>query len=324
MRAPPPKTPRVDWLDVVRGLALLAMASYHFTWDLEFFGYVETGTTTHGLWKLYARIIASTFLFLAGVSLALAHGSGVRWPAFRRRFLQIAAAAAAISAATYLAVPNGFIFFGILHQIALGSLIALAFLRLPPLITLAAALIVIGAPGFLKSPAFDQPWLWWLGLAPVNPRSNDYVPIFPWFGVILVGVGLARSFQLAGLVPRLATFRAGRWARPLRFAGRHSLAVYLIHQPVLIGLVWLFAQIWPAPAITEQARFTASCESRCAETQGAAFCQRYCGCMLRRIEDADLLTPFFSGAASEELNSRIGDLALSCSAEIEGLEDASP
>ncbi|MCO5084312.1 MAG: DUF1624 domain-containing protein [Rhizobiaceae bacterium] len=324
MRAPPPRTPRVDGLDVARGLALLAMASYHFTWDLEFFGYIEPGTTAQGLWKLYARAIASTFLLLAGVSLALAHGNGIRWQAFWRRFVMVAAAAAAISAATYLAVPNGFIFFGILHQIALGSLLGLVFLRLPPLIILAAALVVIGAPHFLKSPMFDHPWLWWLGLAPINPRSNDYVPVFPWFGVVLVGIGLARSFQQAGLIARLAAIRARDWTKPFRFAGRHSLAVYLIHQPVLIGLVWLFAQIWPAPMVTEQARFTVSCESRCAETQNETFCKRYCGCMLQRIEDAGLLAPIFSGTASEELNSRIGDLALSCSAEIEGLEDSPP
>jgi uncharacterized membrane protein len=317
MSRPSPKIPRIDALDVARGLALLAMASYHFTWDLEFFGYAEPGMTAHGAWKLYARAIASTFLMLAGASLVLAHGNGIRWPSFWRRFAMVAGAAAAISVATYVAVPNGFIFFGILHQIALGSLFGLAFLRLPPLLTLGVAVLIIAAASFLRAPFFDHPLLWWLGLAPVNPRSNDYVPVFPWFGVVLLGIALARSLLQAGLLPRLASLHPGSWARPFRFAGRHSLAVYLVHQPVLIGLVWLFAQFWPAPVETEQARFIRSCEARCAETQEISLCRRYCGCMLERIEEADLLTPMFSGTASEELNSRLGDLALSCSSESE-------
>lgn len=317
MPLPSTRIPRIDALDVGRGLALLAMATYHFTWDLEFFGYAEPGMTAQGAWKLYARAIASTFLMLAGASLVLAHANGIRWPDFWRRFIMVAGAAAAISIATYLAVPNGFIFFGILHQIALGSLLGLAFLSLPPLLTLIAALLVIAAPGFLRAPIFDHPLLWWLGLAPVNPRSNDYVPMFPWFGVVLVGIALARSLLDARLLARLASLRPGNWAKPFRFAGRHSLAVYLIHQPVLIGLVWLFAQIWPAPVENQQTRFIQSCEARCVETQDANLCRRYCACMLDRIERAELLQPMFSGAITEELNSRLGDLALSCSGEIE-------
>ena len=324
MRAPTLKTPRIDALDVARGFALLAMASYHFTWDLEFFGYVDAGTATQGGWKLYARAIASTFLLLAGISLALGHANGIRWSGFWRRFIMVAAAAAAISLATYFFVPNGFIFFGILHQIALGSLLGLAFLRVPPLLTLTAAVVIILLPQVFSAPVFDHPLLWWLGLAPVNPRSNDYVPVFPWFGVILVGIALAGSFLHAGIAARLARIRAGSWARPFRFAGRHSLAVYLIHQPVLIGLVWLFAQIWPATIANQESGFTASCEARCSETQPQNLCATYCACMLRNIKDADLLTQMFSGSVSETLNSRIGDFALSCSSEIEPSGGSTP
>src|SRR5690349_4055324 len=91
-----PASTRIAVLDLARGIALVAMASYHFTWDLEFFGYVDPGLTAVGGWKLYARCIASTFLFLVGVSLFLAHGNGIRWPAFWRRFAMVAGAALAI------------------------------------------------------------------------------------------------------------------------------------------------------------------------------------------------------------------------------------
>ena len=63
------RAPRIEAIDLARGIALVAMAVYHFTWDLEFFGYLEPRTTAVGGWKLFARVIASSFLFLVGVSL---------------------------------------------------------------------------------------------------------------------------------------------------------------------------------------------------------------------------------------------------------------
>src|SRR5690606_12637101 len=125
------------------------------------------------------------------VSLFLAHGSGVRWTGFLRRLAMVAGAAAAISIATFLAVPDAFIFFGILHQIALASLFGLTFLRLPWALTLVAAAAVIAAPHFLRSSFFDHPAWWWVGLSTSLPRSNDYVPVFPWFGAVLAGIAAA-------------------------------------------------------------------------------------------------------------------------------------
>ena len=142
---------RIDAIDIARGVALVAMAIYHFTWDLEFFGYVPPAMTAVGGWKLFARCIASSFLFLVGVSLFLGHARGIRWKGFLRRLAMVAGAALAITLVTYIAVPTGFIFFGILHQIALASVLGLAFLRLPAVVTLLAAAAVIAAPHYLRS-----------------------------------------------------------------------------------------------------------------------------------------------------------------------------
>ncbi|HWK65521.1 MAG TPA: DUF1624 domain-containing protein [Rhizobiaceae bacterium] len=315
--APPPAKPaiRIEAIDLARGLALLAMAIYHFTWDLEFFGYVEPGLTAQGGWRLFARSIASSFLFLVGVSLVLAHGRGIRWRGFWRRLAMVAAAAMAISVATYVAVPDGFIFFGILHQIALASVLGLAFLRLPGALTLLIAVAFIAAPWFLRSPLFDHPALWWVGLSQAIPRSNDYVPLFPWFGAVLAGLGATRLAQSAGLVAWLATLKPGAWSRPLRFAGRHSLAVYLIHQPVLIACIWIFSQLAPPQAEPREAVFTRSCERQCTESRDAAFCTRYCGCMLGEIEREGLVEQVFSGSADAGLQTRLEDLAMICTAE---------
>lgn len=291
------------------------MAIYHFTWDLEFFGYTQPGMTAVGGWKLFARCIASSFLFLVGVSLFLGHGRGIRWRGFLRRLAVVSGAALAISLATYVAVPGGFIFFGILHEIALASLIGLAFLRLPVILIVIAAVFVIAAPQFLRSEFFVHPWWWWVGLSPVNPRSNDYVPLFPWFGAVLMGVAAAKLGLQSGLAARMAAWRFGGWSRPLIFAGRHSLAVYLIHQPVLIACIWLFSQVMPPRQESPEVRFLQSCQQSCEETRDTEFCTRYCVCMIGALERDGAMAGIYSGDRSDDLRSRVEATAGICTAE---------
>lgn len=229
---------RIPALDIARSVALLAMALFHFVFDLELFGLVAPGTATSGAWRGLAIATASSFLFLAGAGLWLAHGHGIHWPAFWRRFAKIAGAAVLVSIATYIAFPHAFVFFGILHSIALCSLLGLAALRLPVVAIVALAVAVFYAPEFLRSPSFNAPYWWWTGLQTVPLRTMDHEPIFPWFAPFLAGLAASKAASHAGLWARLATPTPSRAAQLAGLAGRHSLLVYLIHQPVLIGLVW--------------------------------------------------------------------------------------
>jgi uncharacterized membrane protein len=310
---PRASTRRIDALDIARGAALIAMAIYHFTWDLENFGYVDHGLTAEGGWKLFARCIASSFLFLVGVSLVLAHAHGIRWRSFWRRWAGVAAGAAAITVVTYFVTPQGFVFFGILHEIALASLLGLAFLRLPFPLTFLAALAVLALPQFVTSDVFDPKALAWIGMAEKPPVSNDYVPLFPWFGAVLLGIAAAQAgirFGAFGWLRRLNEKLRG--AAPLARLGRHSLLFYLLHQPLLFGLVMASAQVFPPDA----GRILQSdCRRGCmAERQDAAFCARYCSCINDRLEGADLLKALLAGTTTETENAAIGDMVLACSA----------
>jgi uncharacterized membrane protein len=234
---------RIVALDLARGAALLAMAVFHLVFDLQMFGFVEPGTVARPGWRWLAYLTAGSFLFLVGVGLWLAHGRGIRWRGYWRRLAMIVAAALAITAATRVALSDAFIFFGILHAIAVGSVLGLAVLRLPVPVLLALGAAVIWLPQAARFEMFDAPWLWWTGLQASGVRSVDYVPVFPWFGPVLFGIATARLMEGAGLWRRLAAWRAGPVARALAVPGRHSLLVYLAHQPVLIALVWLAAQL---------------------------------------------------------------------------------
>lgn len=231
--------PRILHVDIARTVALAGMALFHFVYDLELFGYLAPGTTAMpGPWAYFARLVAGSFLFLAGVSLVLGHGRGIRWPSFLRRLALLSAAAALISVATFLALPEAWIFFGILHAIAAFSVIGLAFLRAPALLTAAVAVGVFLAPDTLRAPAFDAPGLLWLGLSTFQPRSIDFEPLFPWLAPFLMGMAAARFADTAGLWHRLRAAPPRRWATALAWPGRHSLILYLLHQPVLVGAIW--------------------------------------------------------------------------------------
>lgn len=298
---------RIGWLDAFRGLALVAMASYHLIWDFEYFGYLAPGTAGHGLPKLYARGIATTFLFLAGLGLVLAHRNGIRWDRFGLRFAKVAGAAALVTIATWFAMPEGFIHFGILHQIALASVVGIAFLNLPPLVTLMAAVGVLALPFFYQSTLFDHPALWWVGLQPKPRLSFDYVPFFPWFAPVLVGIAVGNIGVFRAWLGRLG--QPPKSARPLGFAGRHSLLVYLLHQIPLFGLVWLLSMVAPPD---RAASYTQECMQSCSASGAEALCRKFCQCTLDALQADNMLEPLQTGKIRVE-DEKIQSLALQCS-----------
>lgn len=242
-QAPLRRTPRLAVLDLARTAALGAMALYHFVYDLELFGHLAPGTAVSGGWRLLAIGTAASFLFLAGTSLWLAHGRGIAWAGVRSRLARVGGAAALISLVTWIAMPQAFIFFGILHAIALCSLVGLLALRAPVAVLLGLAFAALLAPEFARHPVFDTPLLWWTGLQTVPVRSVDYVPLMPWLAPFLLGLAAGRLGTTTGLWKRLAARSMPDWAWRLGWPGRHSLAIYLLHQPILIALVWTATQL---------------------------------------------------------------------------------
>ena len=234
------KTMRIDAVDLARGVALIAMTTFHFGWDLELFGFAERGFATQAWMIWYARIIASSFLVLVGISFALAHHGGLKPGPFLWRLGKIVAAALLITVATWFATPNIFIFFGILHHIALASVLCILFVRLPVPLLLLLAAGVLAAALYGRSALFDAPWWWWSGLNAFTPRSSDYVPVFPFFAAELVGLAIGKWLISSGAGARLARWRPqGGIAAILRFIGRNSLAYYLLHQPVMLAILYL-------------------------------------------------------------------------------------
>jgi uncharacterized membrane protein len=238
---PPQTMGRVALVDVARSVALVAMATYHTVFILELFGYLAPYTATTGIWALFARAVASSFLILVGIGLWLAHRNGIRWDQVLRRTLQVGGAAALVSGVTWYTYGDQVIWFGILHCIAVASLVGLAVLRWPAwaLALLSGAVFVL--PRLARFDALSANWNSWLGLGTGPVYAADYLPAFPWFAPVLLGIAIAKVMSSAGLWPRLAALSSPLLWR-LGAPGRHSLIIYLVHIPIIFAIIWAVTQ----------------------------------------------------------------------------------
>ncbi|MBB3019334.1 putative membrane protein [Microvirga lupini] len=304
---------RWDAIDVARGVAILAMIVYHFSWDLSFLQLIATNILQVPAWRWFARGIAGSFLILSGVGLVLAHAKGFNGKSFLTRLIKVGGAALAVTVATYVAFPESYIFFGILHCIAVSGVLALPFLRLPPVVTLAAAALCLAAPWVLTNAALDAPWLDWLGLGSTDPVTNDYVPIFPWFGLVLIGVAAGRVLLARQETMSLAGWRSrDRLSGLLIWAGRKSLPIYLTHQIILLGILYVILQIVGPNRMAEAQPFMIQCEATCLQNAQPQTCRSLCSCTVETLRQSDLWQKVLTNTTTAEDQTRISRTAQQC------------
>ena len=220
------KKSRFPLIDQIRGFAVLLMIIFHFSYDLNFFGFVKIDFYNEPLWYWFPRLIVFLFLSAVGLSFPLVHGEGIRWKTFWKRWVKLVFLAVLISISTYFMFPKGWIYFGTLHCIATISLMILPFVSRPKASLAIGCLI--GLAVFI--PGFKWPWF------SLPHKSMDYIPALPWVYVSLIFIFLNS----------LGLHKWGKdWKilKPLSVMGRHSLVIYMLHQPILFGLTFLASKL---------------------------------------------------------------------------------
>lgn len=275
---------RVPLIDAARGAAIAGMFVYHFIWDLGFFNAIPASLPQSPGFRFFGHIVAATFLALVGVSHAMATRGGLDWHAYLLRLAMVSGAAALVTLATWYLFPEATIFFGILHCIVVGSLLALVFTHVPWFVTGLVALAMIAAPFLFANAGFDSS-NWWLGMGVDEPRTNDWRPVFPWAGFTLAGLALAQAALSYGAPASIIRWSASNPVdRTLILGGRHSLLIYLAHQPVLIAIAFLLSLVLAPrqlPSVSAEADFQRTCEARCVDARAdAGYCARTCGCLV--------------------------------------------
>ena len=244
---------RVWLLDEARGLAILLMVLYHAGYDLVAIFGVNIPFFFSSWMNLLRDFFAGLFVFISGCACRFSHNN-------LRRGLLCFGLGMAMTVATAVAMPTQLIRFGILHLLG-SSMVLFALLRplldkIPLRVGLPAGvllfLLTFQLPfghrlglGPLSLPVpevfYSTRWLFWLGLPRADFTSADYFSLIPWLFLFLAG-------SYAGLP--LAQHRAPApfyrlHSRTLSWVGRHTIWVYLLHQPVVYGLLSLIFWILP-------------------------------------------------------------------------------
>jgi uncharacterized membrane protein len=235
-------------IDTLRGIAILMMIVYHVLFDLTYFGFTSTDLNALPI-LVFLYPIGTLFLLLVGVSLTLSYNrvkQTLDKNRLRMKYLKrggsIFGLGLLITLVTWVYPHHGFIIFGVLHCIGLSILLGYLFIR-SRLSALLIGVLCIGIGVFLRvSVTVDFPWLLWLGVVPTSFYTLDYFPLFPWFGVVLLGIFLGNSlYQNNTRVFSLQDHSTFVGTRLLCFLGRHSLVIYLLHQLVIVGILYLLA-----------------------------------------------------------------------------------
>ncbi|MDM8528029.1 heparan-alpha-glucosaminide N-acetyltransferase [Anaerolineales bacterium HSG24] len=245
------KQPRLWEVDTVRGIAIMLMVFYHFMWDLNFLHLYPLniyGTA----WQSFARSVATIFIFVLGLSLTLSYqrvrphkSSGYIFQKHLWRGGQIFGLGMVITIATYFFIgPNGFVIFGILHLLGFAVVFGYPFLALNKWIALLTGLGMIGLGAYLDGLTSPSPWLIWLGIKQVGRSMVDFYPVLPWTGIVLLGIFTGHSLYPNGQRHFDLFDLSDQPPVPgLCFLGRHSLLIYLVHQPILIGVLMLGVEL---------------------------------------------------------------------------------
>ncbi len=220
-------------LDFIRGFAVVLMVIFHLCFDLNHFHYIEIDIYRGEFWHYFRFVIVTLFLLCVGISLYIVNEKGYNLQKDLKRFFIILANALAVSVASYFIFPNSFIYFGILHFIAVASILALPFVKFPKIALVTGVLII----ALTLLDLINMHWLYNMLAKPLflPVRTEDLVPLTPWFGVVLIGIylGYAKAFIIN--IPK------NRVTQNISFLGKHALLAYMLHQPILFGSLYLIS-----------------------------------------------------------------------------------
>lgn len=243
---------RVHLIDELRGLAIFLMVVYHTFFDLVILFGVDIPAFYSSFVQALVFFFAGLFIFISGASCQFSRNN-------LKRGAICFGFGLVMTIGTAVFAPGELILFGILHLLGLCMmlfpLLSPLLKKIPPLWGMIGCFLLfaltfhvpegmLGLPGFsvpIPRAVYDIKWLFWLGFPGPDFFSGDYFSIFPWIFCFLAGSFFGRPVR----EHRMPAWIYASHCPPLAFLGRNTLIIYLFHQPVVLGILWVIFQILP-------------------------------------------------------------------------------
>lgn len=231
---------RYQSLDLIRGVAIALMFVYHFAFGLSQLGLINFNFSVEPFWVSFRFIIVFLFLSLVGIGLVLVTQTGLRVKSYIKRLVLLFVYAGSISLLSYFVRPQYYVVFGILHLIFISSILGLVFTRFYWGNLVLGGFIILAGYN-LNFTQLEQTSLQWVGMSNFKPIADDFAPLFPWFGLVLLGMFLGKFVFDKNNFEWLSTWQSDHWLPSLlSWAGKYSIHLYFIHFQMFYLLVYLF------------------------------------------------------------------------------------
>ena len=222
-------------IDSLRAIAIFMMVTFHTLYQLDYFDIYSVNVHS-GFWWWFARVTAGTFVFVVGISLSISYAKSPKISRFLLKGLKVFVWGLAITLVTWIFMRDEYVIFGILHFIGTAIILGYFFIRFR-FLNLALGVACIATGVYLHGLNFSFRWLLWMGFTPQAFRTADYIPLLPWFGVVLLGIFCSKLLYPGGKRRFKIPESYNPVTRSLCFLGRHSLLIYIIHQPILLAIL---------------------------------------------------------------------------------------
>ncbi len=214
---------------------------------------MDSLTVNSGGWRLFAQFIGSSFLFISGLSFWLFWIYSKNQKRFLNRLGKLFAASILVTIGSFIAYGEYFIFFGILHLLAVCTLLALLLVRMPSVFLLVLSLFILFFTNYFSFEVCESRLCYWIGLYSGYIGTVDFYPFFPWAAPYIFGLAFGKAFYRyphqcdensdiqKGILENKSqyNFVFNVAKKGLLFLSSYALYIYLIHQPVFFGLIIL-------------------------------------------------------------------------------------
>ncbi|WP_133471556.1 heparan-alpha-glucosaminide N-acetyltransferase [Paraglaciecola marina] len=216
-------------LDVLRGFAIVLMVIFHFCYDLSTFGWASYNTGQDLEWRIFRAIIVTSFLLAVGMSSYLAYHKHINLRKLTMATAKLLFVALILTIGSLFMYPSAWVYFGIIHLIAVALPISVLFVRLPYLSLIIGVLIILSY--YLGWLSMEPIWSWSVKHLGIPKTTVDLASIIPWLGVVLIGVFVMHKQLFSIRLPENTVFNK------LSTLGQYSLIIYLLHQPILYAVL---------------------------------------------------------------------------------------